>query len=162
MKTVLYHGSSEIIVSPEIREPNRTLDYGKGFYLTTSREQAERLVRNRMTTVWPKGFVNSYSFDMDLLKESLKIKSFGDANDEWVDFVMKNRMMQGFEHDYDIVIGPVADDKVYAQFSLFEGGIISKETLVAELKTYKLVNQYLFHTEKSLKFLEFITHYEVI
>ena len=106
MKTVLYHGSSEIIVSPEIREPNRTLDFGKGFYLTTSREQAERLVRNRMTTVWPKGFVNSYSFDMDLLKESLKIKSFGDANDEWVDFVMKNRMMQGFEHDYDIVIGP--------------------------------------------------------
>lgn len=71
-------------------------------------------------------------------------------------------MMQGFEHDYDIVIGPVADDKVYAQFSLFEGGIISKETLVAELKTYKLVDQYLFHTEKSLKFLEFITHYEVI
>ena len=162
MKTVLYHGSSEIIVSPEIREPNRTLDFGKGFHLTTSREQAERLVRNRMTTVWPKGFVNSYSFDKDILKESLKIKSFGDANDEWVDFVMKNRMMQGFEHDYDIVIGPVADDKVYAQFSLFEGGIISKETLVAELKTYKLADQYLFHTEKSLKFLEFITHYEVI
>ena len=162
MKTVLYHGSSEIIVSPEIREPNRTLDFGKGFYLTTSREQAERLVRNRMTTVWSKGFVNSYSFDKDILKESLKIKSFGDANDEWVDFVMKNRMMQGFEHDYDIVIGPVADDKVYAQFSLFEGGIISKETLVAELKTYKLADQYLFHTEKSLKFLEFITHYEVI
>ncbi len=162
MKTVLYHGSSEIIVSPEIREPNRTLDFGKGFYLTTSREQTERLVRNRMTTVWPKGFVNSYSFDKDILKESLKIKSFGDANDEWVDFVMKNRMMQGFEHDYDIVIGPVADDKVYAQFSLFEGGIISKETLVAELKTYKLADQYLFHTEKSLKFLEFITHYEVI
>ena len=59
-------------------------------------------------------------------------------------------------HDYDIVYGPVADDSVYTQFTLYEGGIISMPTLIQELKTYKLVDQYLFHTKKSLQAIKFV------
>ena len=76
-------------------------------------------------------------------------------------FVMRNRTERGFTHDYDIVYGPVADDNVYTQFTLYEGGIISVPTLIQELKTYKLVDQYLFHTEKSLTALKFIESIEV-
>ena len=76
-------------------------------------------------------------------------------------FVMRNRTERGFTHDYDIVYGPVADDNVYTQFTLYEGGIISMPTLIQELKTYKLVDQYLFHTEKSLTALKFIESIEV-
>jgi hypothetical protein len=92
----LYHGSLDTVSKPEIREPSRTLDYGKGF-----------------------------------------------------------------THDYDVVYGPVANDRVYAAFALYEGGILDKQALIAELKTYKLVDQYLFHTEQSLKLLSFIEAKEV-
>lgn len=69
---------------------------------------------------------------------------------------MANRTQKGFIHDYDIVYGPVANDRVYLQFGLYETGAISVETLIRELKTYKLVDQYLFHTEKALAALHFI------
>ncbi len=161
MDKTLFHGGSHIIQKPEIREPNRTLDFGKGFYLTTSKEQAERWVRNRLMEHEDLGFVNLYDFDYESAADNLNIKIFEEASDEWVDFVLSNRMIEGFSHDYDVVVGPVADDRVYAQFSLFEGGIISKETLIRELKTYKLVDQYLFHTEKALPYLNYVSHYIV-
>ena len=71
-------------------------------------------------------------------------------------FVRRYRTDREFSHDYDIVYGPVADDIVYTQFMLYEGGIISMSTLIQELKTYKLVDQYLFHTEKSLLAIKFV------
>ncbi len=74
---------------------------------------------------------------------------------------MNNRTRKSFVHDYDIVYGPVANDKVYAAFALYEGGLIDKQTLITELKAYKLVDQYLFHTVKALKYLSFITTEEV-
>lgn len=155
----LYHGGSHIISSPEIREPNRTLDFGIGFYTTTSESQAEKLVRDRISRrKWQGGYVNSYHFDMEYAMTRLAIKQFEAPNDEWVDFVLQNRNVDGFTHDYDIVVGPVANDNVYRQFALFENGAISKETLIAELLPYKLVDQYLFHTDESLKFLKYQTN----
>ncbi|MDE5869680.1 MAG: DUF3990 domain-containing protein [Muribaculaceae bacterium] len=161
MSQILFHGGSDVIFTPEIREPKRTLDFGKGFYLTTSKEQAERWVKNRLRNNDDFGYVNSYIFDLALAKSELKIKLFESADEEWVDFVLSNRMIDGFSHEYDVVIGPVADDRVYTQFSLFEGGIISKETLIHELKTYRLVDQYLFHTSKALPYLKYLSNYTV-
>lgn len=87
--------------------------------------------------------------------------SFPTPTEEWVDFVMKNRMQEGFCHDYDIVYGTVANNRVYAAFALYEGGLIDKRTLIAELRAYKLVDQYLFHTEQSLHTLKFVEAKEV-
>ena len=92
---------------------------------------------------------------------SIKVLLFKKTTEDWVTFVMRNRTERGFTHDYDIVYGPVADDSVYTQFTLYEGGIISMPTLIQELKTYKLVDQYLFHTEKSLTAIKFIESIEV-
>ncbi len=86
----------------------------------------------------------------------MKSLFFEKPTEEWVNFVMKNRTDKDFKHNYDIVYGPVADDSVYTQFMLYEGGIISMPTLIRELKTYKLVDQYLFHTEKSLLAVQFV------
>lgn len=155
----IYHGSLVVIEAPEIRKPYRTLDYGAGFYATTSREQAEMWVRRRLNEN-DKAYINVYEFDESLMKD-LKCLLFDLPTEEWVDFVMKNRMQNSFEHDYDIVYGPVANDKVYTAFALFESGIIDKQTLISELKTYKLVDQYLFHTERALNSLEFIEVKEV-
>lgn len=157
----IYHGSIDVVEKPEIRRPNRSLDYGSGFYTTTSFVQAKRLVERRMKDNGVAvGYVNVYELDDNALA-CMKSLLFEKATEEWVNFVMRNRTERNFNHDYDIVYGPVADDSVYTQFSLYEGGIISMPTLIQELKTYKLVDQYLFHTEKSLTALTFIESVEI-
>ncbi|MBQ8937526.1 MAG: DUF3990 domain-containing protein [Bacteroidaceae bacterium] len=158
---ILYHGSIEQVTRPEIRQPQRTLDYGSGFYATTSFEQAERWVRRRMREKkLSLGYINTYDFDL-LAMQMLKTLSFSEPTEEWVDFVMANRVKEGFTHDYDIVYGPVANDHVYTAFALYEGRVISKQALIAELRTYTLVDQYLFHTERSLQFLSFLEAKEI-
>lgn len=158
----VYHGSIDIVNIPEIRKSNRTLDYGYGFYTTTSYEQAEAWVKRKISEHKPnKGFVNVYDFKEDNLQQ-LKSLIFKKPTVEWVDFVMLNRTQKDFTHDFDIVYGPVANDKVYAAFALFEGGLIDKQTLITELKTYTLVDQYLFHSDKSLQSIEFIEAKEVL
>ena len=158
----IYHGSIEIIEKPEIRIlQNRTLDYGYGFYTTTSYNQSRDWAKRRMdNTNTTKGFINIYEFDEKALNH-LNCLIFESPTEAWVDFVMNNRTQKGFVHNYDIVYGPVANDKVYATFALYEGGLIDKETLIKELKSYKLVDQYLFHTEKALEFLSYIAVEEI-
>jgi hypothetical protein len=107
-----------------------------------------------------KGYVNVYEIP-EYLPTALRQLLFQSPTEEWVDFVMHNRTEKGFVHDYDIVYGPVANDRVYAAFALYEGGLLNKQDLIKELKTYKLVDQYLFHTEKALQTLTFIEAKEV-
>lgn len=99
--------------------------------------------------------MNVFEFDETNLSE-LKSLIFAVPDEKWVEFVMANRTKKDFTHSYDIVYGPVANDRVYLQFGLYESGAISVDTLIRELKTYKLVDQYLFHTEKALKTLHFV------
>lgn len=158
----LYHGSLESVSKPEIRKSNRTLDYGKGFYATTSYKQAEDWVLRRSKEMdVSRGFVNVYEFDESALQK-MKSLIFNQPTEEWVDFVHQNRTVKGFQHDYDIVYGPVANDRVYAAFALYEGGVLDKQELIRELRTYKLVDQYLFHTSPALQFLSFIEAKEVV
>lgn len=157
----LYHGSMDIVKVPELRTPSRTLDYGSGFYTTTSPEQAEAWVWRKMRADGAqRGYVNAYVLDEEKLK-ALRCLTFDAPTEEWLDFVMSNRTRRGFTHNYDIVYGPVANDRVYAAFALYEGGVLGKSELIAELRTYKLVDQYLFHTEAALQTLQFIEAKEV-
>ena len=158
----VYHGSLERVPTPEIRQATRTLDYGTGFYTTTSYQQAEDWVRKRMRdSAACKGYVNEYELDLECLKQ-FHCAFFDSPTDEWLDFVMHNRLDRSFTHNYDVVYGPVANDRVYACFTLYEGGVMSKENLIAELKTYELVDQYLFHTEQTLKALRFVKAKEIL
>lgn len=157
---LLYHGSIELVSNPEIRISNRTLDYGFGFYTTSSYKQAEDWVKRKLSDAIQVGVVNVYEFDESYLNK-LNSLLFYKPTEEWVDFVMKNRTDIDFDHGYDIVYEPVANDKVYASFALYEAGIIDKTTLIKDLKTYKLVDQYLFHTAESLKTIKFLEAKEV-
>lgn len=158
----LYHGSLEQVITPEIRESDHTLDYGKGFYATTSLEQAENWVKRRAREMKAnKGYVNVYGFDESVLRKMNSL-IFYQPTEEWVDFVHQNRTNKNFHHNYDIVYGPVANDRVYAAFALYEGGVLNKQELIRELRTYKLVDQYLFHTSTALHSLSFIEAKEVI
>ena len=152
----VYHGSLVVVEYPKILTPSRTLDYGKGFYITTSAKQAKEWVERRMMETHATcGYINVYDFDEKYL-DNFNSLLFPEPTEEWAEFVMANRTNKDFAHDYDIVYGPVANDRVYLQFGLYEAGAIGIETLIRELKTYKLVDQYLFHTEKSLAALHFV------
>lgn len=152
----LFHGSLEIVERPKIIAPNRTLDYGAGFYTTTSERQSKDwAVRRRDERHAQCAYVNVYEFDEARLHD-FKSLIFSEPTEQWAEFVLANRTRKNFSHDYDIVYGPVANDRVYLQFNLYESGAISIDTLIHELKTYKLVDQYLFHTQRSLDALHFV------
>ena len=158
--TTLYHGSIDIVAAPEIREPNRTLDYGKGFYLTSSAQQAEAWVRRKLKDDIILGYVNTYEYDEDM-EAMFETLVFELPDEAWLDFVMANRMNPDFKHNYDIVKGPVANDRVYASFALYEAGLLDKQELINELRAYKLVNQTLIHTERALESVKWIDAKEV-
>ncbi len=156
----LYHGSLEIVSTPEIRKPNRTLDYGEGFYLTSSVEQAEAWVRRKLKDNKALGYVNIYDYD-ETLEATFETLAFERPDEAWLDFVMANRVNPNFRHGYDIVKGPVANDRVYASFALYEAGLIDKQELINELRAYKLVNQILIHTDRALASVKWLEAKEV-
>lgn len=156
----LYHGSNVIVEKPEIRaaEPGKTVDFGTGFYTTTSFEQARQWVGVRAKRgLFNKGYVSCYEVADDILSNpTLNCKVFKTATQDWLNFVMGNRDGLIPEHDFDIVAGPVANDRVYATLTLFEVGQLNVEETIRRLKTYTLVDQFLFHTKKALSHLKFI------
>ena len=151
---ILYHGSLVIVEKPQIMHADRPLDFGTGFYTTTSLLQARRWVKLRMEQQSTSdGYINIYNY---IANKELHTHRFKSANEAWVDFVHANRTIPHYNHEYDIVEGPVANDNVYLSFNLYESGIITKSELIRRLRTYKLVDQLLFHTERSLQTLTFI------
>jgi len=160
---ILYHGSNVLVENPIFIRANRTLDFGHGFYTTTSREQAHKWakIKSRRENT-DRGIISIYEVQDALLKESsLNIRIFRAASKSWLKFVLDNRMKEGYTHQFDIVKGCVADDRVYACLNAFENKFMDFETAIKELRTYKLDDQVSFHTDKALKYLKFINYEEV-
>ena len=156
----IYHGSLSEIKEPDILPSEKTMDFGTGFYCTSSPEQALKWTKNKMTGFSKNiGFVNHYTINRKVL-DKLKVKVFENADETWVDFVEENR--NRIDHEYDIVYGPVADDDVNRQMNRYEKGEIGKQELIKRLKTYILVDQYLFHSKDSLKCLTFVSSKKII
>jgi hypothetical protein len=160
----LYHGGIAEVKVPRILAPDRIGDFGVGFYTTSSLEQARRFTQSRAARDRKSGGVVSiYEVQDDFLNHSLlKCQAFAKADEAWLDFVLANRRDVNHQHDFDIVAGPVADDQVYASLALYENDLISRKELLARLKTQRLVDQILFHTEKSLLILSFTGSEEIV
>ncbi len=156
----LYHGSLVIVDSPEIRKSERLLDFGYGFYTTTSLEQAGEWSRKlRVRKNVDRSFIAEYEFDLEEANKALKIMKFEGASVEWLQFVCDNRSGRCNEN-YDIVIGPVADDSVYEVVRLYELGMYDIDETVKRLKVEELFDQILFHTDRALKFLKYVGYRE--
>lgn len=159
---IIYHGSTELVEAPEIRVSDTYLDFGTGFYTTTSYEQAERWARIKMRRLNKDiGYVSIYEFDFDSAQLQTKINRFENADMTWLEFVVGNRRGEKPNEIVDMNIGPVADDNVYRSIRLFETGVLDAEETVKRLKTELLHDQWTFHTEKMLSFLKFIDSKEV-
>jgi hypothetical protein len=165
----LYHGSYIKVDKPHINPNIRGLDFGSGFYLTSSEKQAREFAlrvvpQERIFAMPPIPTLNSYDFEITLAKRECTVKIFETARIEWFDFVVMNRKSKNsfVENKMDIVIGPVANDQVITTIRLFEADIIEKEDAIRRLKTQRLVDQVVLKTEKAFEYLTFINSYEVI
>lgn len=154
---LLYHGSNVEVSNPQILESDRRLDFGKGFYLTSSYEQAKRwaelTVKRRETG---KAIVSVFVFD-DASVSDLKLLHFTQSQKEWLEYVALNRKNQVIPNDdYDIVIGPVANDRTMPVISMYFAGIYDIEETIKRLMPQKLCDQYTFRTENAIKKLKFL------
>ncbi|RHV34657.1 DUF3990 domain-containing protein [Coprococcus sp. OM04-5BH] len=144
MMTV-YHGGYQVVEDPEIRVGRNTKDFGNGFYCTIIKEQAERWARRYQTKV-----VSVYDVR---LNSNLNIKEFANMSEEWLDFIVSCR--SGKDHDYDVVIGAMADDQIYNYVSDYIDGSITREQFWVLAKFKYPTHQIVFCTEAALKCLEY-------
>lgn len=154
---ILYHGSNQPIVNVDLSRGKKFKDFGQGFYTTHIKEQAVFWSRRIAERYGGAPTVTEFEFDIDSASAAgLNVKVFEKPNKEWALFVMANRNEVGeeFHHNYDIVIGPVADDKMARLFGLYEMEIIDLDAVVAGLIYRDLNSQYFFATEESLKHLK--------
>lgn len=152
----LYHGSNQPIERIDLTKGRKYKDFGQGFYTTHLPRQAKEWSRTITNRYGGTPTVTEYEFDLDkAIAAGLNVKIFEVADREWALFVMANRNRAGdeFHHDYDIVIGPVADDDMARLFGLYDMRIIDLEAVVAGLIYKDLNSQYFFATERALEYL---------
>lgn len=155
----LYHGSNMKVAVPDLLHSKPFKDFGRGFYLSDDKQQAWDLAFQKVKQMQTgKAVVSEFLFDELLLSsDELKAKIFSDYSEEWAQFVLDNRDQRKPQpvHSYDIVYGPIADDGVTFQLRRYQGGVISLERLVEELKFAKGITfQYFFGTERALQTLK--------
>jgi len=146
-KMTVYHGSYTAVQQPRIIRGRNTKDFGIGFYCTIIREQAERWARR-----YDKGIVNTYTVRLDT---SLKILEFKDMTEEWLDFIINCR--HGKPHNYDIVIGAMANDQIYNYIADYMDGIITREQFWILAKFKYPTHQINFCSSDALKCLNFVS-----
>ncbi|MCD8261107.1 MAG: DUF3990 domain-containing protein [Bacteroides sp.] len=147
----IYHGGYCAIELPEIREGKYTKDFGTGFYCTELKEQAVRWARRYDTPT-----VSIYNFD---LGTGLKVLHFTEMMEEWLDFIVNCR--NKVSHDYDIVIGAIANDQVYNYISDYVSGVLTREQFWILAKFKRPTHQINFCTPEALKYLSFIKCEEI-
>ena len=149
----LYHGSTVVVRKPSLRPGRPNADFGKGFYTTSSFEQAVRWAHIKQEREEAqRAVVSVYEFDETLLDSpDLNIRRFTGADESWLYFVTDCR--QSRKHNYDLAQGPVANDKVFTTVNLFESGVLSAEAAI--------LHQLSFHTDRVIKALKFVEFIEV-
>ena len=152
----LYHGTNADIGAIDLTRGLRHKDFGKGFYLTPDRTTAVRMAQKKARLFGGTATLITYDMDDAAIRSNLKVKIFPEkACVEWLVFVDANRDRKTVSpiHDYDIVIGPIADDGVVLQLTNFREGIYTPEQAAAQLQDKYLDQQYYFGTERALRFL---------
>ena len=157
----LYHGSIVVVRKPSLRPGRPNADFGKGFYTTSNYEQAVRWAHIKQEREEAsRAVVSVYEFDETLLDNpDVSVRKFIGADEPWLYFVADCRKSR--PHQFDLVQGPVANDRVFTTVNLFESGVLSAEAAILQLKAYKTYDQLSFHTDRVIKALKFVESIEV-
>lgn len=147
----IYHGSYMAVPSPEIRRGQFTKDFGDGFYCTELKRQAIKWARRYDTPI-----VSIYDYQP---YTALKILCFEEMTNEWLDFIVASR--HGEQHDYDIVIGAMANDQIYNYVADFMNGVLTREQFWVLAKFKYPTHQINFCTPQALQCITFKGYEEV-
>lgn len=150
----LYHGTNTTFDKVELDKCLPYKDFGRGFYLTTLRTQALARAKNKCNFEGGAPTILAYQFDKKELA-NLNVKYFEKPTEEWANFIFANRNKRNKKmHNYDIVIGPVADDGVIASIRLYETKVIDLAEFVKRLEYAHPNIQYAFCTERAIALLQ--------
>ena len=152
----LYHASTVAVRKPSVNRGRPTVDFGQGFYTTTSYEQAKKWAElKRKRTSAPHAVVTEYEVADDILQGRYTTLFFSGPTQEWLDFVVSNRKGNGTAA-YDLTMGPVANDQLYATIRLYEQGVVTASAAIEMLRTHLLFDQLAFHNQHAANELRFI------
>lgn len=149
---IVYHGSYLEIPKPDLIHSRANVDFGCGFYVTPLYEQAEKWSA-KFKRRGKNGVISRYRFD-ESQKTTLKLLEFDTYSEEWLDFVLSCRRIAD-KTDYDLVIGGVANDKVFNTVELFFDGLIDKKEAINRLRYEQPNLQMCFRTERAQNLLHF-------
>ncbi len=149
---ILYHGSYIEIKHPDLQHSRANVDFGRGFYTTPIYEQAEKWC-GKFIRRGNSGVITEYEFDDASLAE-LKVLKFDAYSEDWLDFIMVCRNGKDAS-EYDVVIGGVANDKVFNTVELFFDGLIDKTEAIKRLRYEKPNLQVCLRTDKAITLLKF-------
>lgn len=145
---IVYHGTTVEIQNPDVTFSKKYLDFGKGFYLTTYQNQAEKWALRKSLRQKASAIVNVYEMSDNLTE--FKVLSFAEETEKWLDFVCACRKGENIYKNYDIVIGSVADDDVFKTVDMYFRGIWDKKRALDELHYYKMNNQICIVSQRAL------------
>jgi hypothetical protein len=151
---ILYHGTNTDFNQIDLSKSLANKDFGRAFYLTDIKEQAERMAETKVSILGGVKKILTYQFDESLLlSPSFHVKIFKEYDKEWANFIFANRDDENgdYQHSYDIVYGPIADDRVGVQIRKFRDQYITLDELIKALRYMKGITfQYAFCTQKSI------------
>lgn len=154
---ILYHGTNSDFSKIDLRKSKPNKDFGQGFYLSREYSQAMELAKIKVEQL-ESGSPIVMTFEVDEVQmEKLKVLHFDDYTEEWANFIILNRNNPSPQpvHDYDIVIGPIANDRVGVQLWKYETQAIDFPTLIHNLRNMKGITfQYFFGTECAINILK--------
>ena len=155
MIKILYHGSNIVVKEPLVSSSRKNLDFGPGFYTISDFNQAVSWAKRKSKIENSKeAFVSCYELDTEKLNV-LNINQLNIPNKLWLDYVAKNRRGKFENIDYDLVIGPVANDDTFPTILLYIDGYIDADNAIKQLLPQKLKEQYTFKIKDSLTLLKF-------
>jgi len=158
---ILYHGSYIPVENPNLNLSRKNLDFGAGFYTTENKDQAVDFSKKVMIRKGQKKrAVSVYDFNLNIADSDLDILRFQTPDRTWLDFVHQNRQSIYTGKPYDLIIGPVANDDVFATLIVYEQGILNVEQTLEALKIKKLYKQFVFKTKKALALLKYVDSFE--
>lgn len=132
---IVYHGTVGEIKEPDVAFAKARLDFGRDFYLTSFKRQAEKWARRKAARTRGVPVVNVYRLAEDL--SAFRLKDFGEASGEWLDFVCACRSGRAVWRSFDVIRGRVANDDVFKTIDAYLKGDMTREEALRELRYAK-------------------------
>jgi hypothetical protein len=143
---IVYHGSNVLFDHPDLGAARDRRDFGQGFYTTTLRDQAD---------AWAKSMTDRFGgqphvYTFGLVTSGLAIQQFNEISIDWLDMVRANRVLGGVRHEFDVVVGPVANDNTMRTVSLYVAGVYDPQEAMRRLRYFKANDQVSLHTPRAM------------